>query len=587
MRYRLLVPNDQLPNAEVDITDRVVRELPRFQELAFELDRVTTPSAGVVTCDNSDGFFEIGEIFLGEITDYIVRVDDENPDGSFTDIFIGIVDDIEYQGNSANIKVKSIVSELIQASVPASAIDLTFTGAPAQFAIELFVNQFTLPGLFFDTAGATALAAAEAGRGINIEVSIPASDRVPFSTLVQELYKVTGLYIYSERGVIRTTRLGAFGGSETEDARFDEEFIISGKTKKRRPILWQKTRWVVPGLNQVVTQLTSKIALGATVDLTTGVSDRELLVRIGPTTRSVALGNSAATPVQDIVDAINADFFPVLVDPAALIPGSFIQITSPPGEDIEVDAGPSAAADAFPIVWDTSPPPDISPAGIVDATYERTMADAFIQDGDAILSKFREKSVETDGLGGKIKHSTEISATESMNDLLGWRGFPRYDIETEVDVLAPIQRAVIEATPLYAIVALEWETGFARGVLVEKVLGEDKAKLRIYSIAEPKERHPGLLVHPEVINRNAFVTIRSHFKLKIEGFLQGDAPQEYLTGNAQSTILINNGGQRPFYYRLVSTDSDCTSPDRLHQVDHVLDSVAGFICGVSTMGDSL
>lgn len=329
---------------------------------------------------------------------------------------------------------------------------------------EVFVNQFNLPGLFFDSLGAGALSGIEASRGIVLDVDIPATDKVAFSNFVQEMYKVAGIYTFSERGIMRVARLGFFSGDEPEDFRFDDGTVITGKTKKTRPLLWQKTSVTVPG---------------------------------------------------------------------------------PTGQ------------------------------------LNRIMSDEF-EEGEAIINTFREKAISSEGLGGKIKHQTDQSAIECMNDILGWRGFPRHEIATEVDILGIINRAVVEAAPLFSIGIVEWETGCAKGIMIEKKLKANTAALRFLTIEDPKQRHPGLVIHPVVRNEEGSVIIKSHARFVLEGFLEGDSPQEFITGQNLPAIILDNAAQRPFYYKITSEDPECSSPDRLHRVDS--DLTGCFIMGVSLMG---
>ena len=109
MKYFVQGP-DALDNIEIEISDRVEKGLTNLQELAFGLERTTTPSAGKLQCDNSDGFFERTEqtFFSEEITNYLLIVRDTRPDGVDIDVFVGLIDDLETWNQFLNARNLSV-----------------------------------------------------------------------------------------------------------------------------------------------------------------------------------------------------------------------------------------------------------------------------------------------------------------------------------------------------------------------------------------------------------------------------------------------------------------------------------------------
>lgn len=421
-QYILNHPDDH----DFDITQYVVKGISNISEIAFDIDKVTTPTAGDVVCDNTNGFFVQGRGFFNdEITNYIITISDEG-----LDLFVGILSDIEYVNNRATLKIASIITKIIQMNIPFDANPYSFTGTPAAAVKDILENQAVLPGLFIDNVGFDQLDTAEQNRNMEIQINIPANDKVSFSSLMQELYKMTGLYVFSQRGIIRGERIGGFS-TESFDYFWDSQHIIAEKTKHRRPIIWQKTRIVVPGIG-------------------------------GP--------------------------------------------------------------------------------------YARNMTDAFPVEGPSILDSFKEKTLESDGLGGKIQHSDQTSAIECMNDILGWRGFIRHEYTFNIDVINPFNRAALEAVPLFSKNKFESLTEIVTGVLIEKKLFEDRAELKILTIVEPITKHPALREYPEVQNTYSTGIITGK-EFDIEYFTDGGSVIVDKLTKVKIAILFDNPAQKNIFVR--------------------------------------
>ena len=454
-RYILNHPDD----IDVDITNFVQQGLQDITELAFEIERVTVPSSGDIRCDNTTGFFEFGQgFFNAEITRYILKVDDDG-----IDLFVGLVSDIVYSDNIASLKISSVINSVIQMAIPVGLIDYTFTGTPAAFLKDIFLNQAVLPGLFVDSIGFDALDIAEQARGIEIDVLILATEKENLSDIVQATYKLSGDYVFSQRGILNIQRVGNFTSLDP-DFIWTQDNIVAGSVKRRRPVNWQKTRVVVP---------------------------------------------------------------------------------------------------------------------TTSGTVARNMADVFIAEGPSILDEFKEKTLETDGLGGKIQHTSTASAIEAMNDLLGWRGFARWQLQVDIDTVDPVNRSILQSVPLFSKNRFEYRGGCFVGILVERKLQAEKASLLAYSLTDPLSDSPGLREHPNVINEQATVLFSSLQRFDIEYFLDGDASTTISIGPTLHAIIVDNRAQRALFARDRKSDSECGSNfSQWYKVEHQPPQ-APFIAGLN------
>lgn len=455
-QYILNHPDDH----DLDITQYVVKGISNISEIAFDIDKVTTPTAGDVVCDNTNGVFVSGQGFFNdETTNYVITISDEG-----LDLFVGILSDIEHVNNRATLKVASIINKIIQMNIPFDDNPYIFTGTPAAAVKDILENQAKLPGLFIDNIGFDQLDTAEQNRNIEIQINIPAAEKVSFSSLLQEIYKITGLYVFSQRGIIRGERIGAFS-VESFDYFWDSSQIIAEKTKHRRPIIWQKTRFVVPGIG-------------------------------GP--------------------------------------------------------------------------------------YARNMTDAFPIEGPSILASFKEKTIESDGLGGKIQHSTETSAIECMNDLLGWRGFVRHEYTFNIDVINPFNKAALEAVPLLSKNKFESINEIVNGVLIEKKLFEDRAELKILTIVDPISKHPALREYPEV--KNTYSTgIITGKEFNIEYMIEGGAIVVDKLTKVIKSIIFDNPAQKNIFVRSKKLYENNFS--QWVMLEH--EQVSDFIMGVHPIGHTI
>lgn len=428
--YRILHPDPTTPDFIID--DLVQRGISSLSEIGFGLDRVTNPSAADIQVDNTEGQFEPGRgFFQDEITGYTVFIQREG-----LTPFVGLVDDIEYKGSSATLKVRSVLGQIIQANIPQEdRPDIVLSGTPSFVMKTVIIDELNLPNLFVDSLAFDNLSVAEDERNIEISVNIPASEKVPFSSFVQEFYKVTGLYLYSENGILKPVRLGGFTNPDGVDFVFGEDFVISDSVTRRRPLLWQKTRVVVPG---------------------------------------------------------------------------------PSGQ------------------------------------LARNMSDEY-QEGPSLLAKFREKTLESDGLQGKIKHATVESGVEAMNDILGWRGFPRYELRFQADLINENNAGQVESLSLFSRVRVEYATGSINGIIVEKKLQESRAELTLYSIKDPEISHPGLCLLPIAINKHGVVVFAGKFDYEVEYFLEGDSPSTVTLSQTDFFKVIDNRSQRVLYFRVLES----------------------------------
>lgn len=371
----------------LDITADVLKGVAFLTETAFDLNKVTTPSDSNIVLDNTKGKYDLFTGFFSEeITSYIMTMSEKQNDVDIV-MFVGLLSDIEYKDTRATLDVTSVIRNIINMDIPRPDFgNYSFTGTPSDFIQDILTNQAVLPGLFINTVIFTRMAEVELELGIEIIVDIQNTDKVSLADIIQEVYKLTGLYVYSQNGVMTVFRLGDLPQvtAENYDFLWLPNQIIADKSKLTRPLEWQKTRWIV-----------------------------------------------------------------------------------------ESTAGKVA----------------------------RNMND-FFNDGASILAQFKEKKVEADGLDGKIKHTSVDSAIASLNQLLGWRGFPRYQFSTVVDTIDRENKAQIQAVPLFSINRFEWLGGCITGILIDKQITETEGRLTILSIVDPIMKNPYNVLYPYVTNVN-------------------------------------------------------------------------------------
>lgn len=128
----------------------------------------------------------------------------------------------------------------------------------------------------------------------------------------------------------------------------------------------------------------------------------------------------------------------------------------------------------------------------------KTMADFFDVEGESIMDEFREKTIESDGLSGKLIHATLASAEVGLQDVLSWRGRPRWDFEFEVDAIGHDVRGMAQSVPLLSRVRLLWGGGCAQLAVVEKTTNDQKTTLKCKSLAAPTFIHPAKRLLPVV-----------------------------------------------------------------------------------------
>lgn len=394
MKYILISPD----NKKHDITDSVKRGMQNIHEIAFDLESSVLPSSIDVEVDNTEGNFDpVDGLINKEITEYILQIKENEQT-----VFVGIITDVEFCEFNATLKVRSVVQFLANASIG----NLKMTGTPAEIVKTVLLKNLTLPGLFVDTINFDNVSAAEKDRKIEIVVKISAKDSISLASFLQEVNKVTGLYIYSQNGILTCLRYGEYSKLVGFDYFFSAE-VVAGKTKRSRPILWQKTRVLVPYYNGT-----------------------------------------------EIIKAA------------------------------------------------------------------KNMADYFGVVGQSIIEKNREKILETDGLAGKLYHSNIISAETCLRDLLGWRGFPRWKISFEVDVIDQINRSKLIEIPLFSRTLYADQFGFFVGGLIEKKIYESKAELTLMSISNPEFHHPAKILFPGIKNylkeNGAFLEIINNSKKNFE-----------------------------------------------------------------------
>ena len=443
--YELIHPD----GPTLDIADRVIQGQNRASniiELAFEIDRTTTPSAADVRCNNFDGFFEQFQgFFQGEITEYIVNIKEDN-----ISTFLAFISDIEYKDPIAILKLRSITADVLTMAIPEGLVDFVKTGTPAEIVQEILTNQAKIPSLFFDALQFESVAQEERNRGIEIAVNIPANDKVNLSEIIQEIYKMTGLYVYSQRGLLKAERAGNFN-TDGFEYLFGIDDIIAGSVKRRRPVLAQKTRAVVP-----------------------------------TTTGPVAKNMSFHFPTQ----------------------------------------------------------------------------------GPTLIERFREKTIEADGLDGKILHTSTASAEEATNDILGFRGFVRYEFTFEVNISSVLKRAGVQAVPLFSVLKIEHLGGTVSGVVVEKKILKEKAQFKMLSITDPISNNPALLRFPEMVNSCGQVIIWSIHSFKLEYHLGDDAPAIAEINQVEPYLILDNRSQRALFIRVIEYRGRVVPAPNWFRLDH-------------------
>ena len=453
-------PTSNEPNLFLDITNDVQKGVAYLTETAFDLNRVTTPSDANIVVNNVDNKYSKDVVFNREYTEYILTISENN-----IILFVGIVFDVQQSQKQATIKTTSVIRQIVDMNVPYNNGNINFTGTPADFVKYILQFQAILPSLFIDSDNLDAMSQIEQAAGIEIVVDIPATDKVQLSDLLQQLYKITGLYVFSENGLLRVARLSNFAGinQDNYDYIWVRNQTISSKTKLSRPIEWQKTRVVVP--------------------FNDGLVARNMF-----------------------------DYFP---------------------------------------------------------------------EGESILAQFKEKTIESDGIGFKLQHTTLASAIECMQQILGWRGFPRYQLDINISTVERDNKAKIQAVPLYSVSKIEFENGCMLGILFNKQITETDGKLSFLSIRDPSTF--GEILFPYVKNVNGKVFIYASIATVIEYSL-GDVTGTVNTSDLNKNITILNPSLKSFNYRIRQNGFCQSSFSDWFSIDSEIQS---FIIGANKIGQKI
>lgn len=457
---------DQEPFS-LDITPDVIRGVSYLTETAFDLNKITTPSDADITLNNVEGRYDLFTGFFNqEITDYIITMSSKQNDVDVV-MFTGLISDIQYTDGKAVLKCTSVIRNIINMNIPRPDVGpYSFTGTPSGFIKDILDNQAILPGLFIDDASFFNMNNVEIDLGLNIEVNISDTDKITLADAIQETYKITGLYTYSENGLMKVARLGDFPQVTAENYSYlwNQNQIISDKSRLTRPLEWQKTRWIVPG------------------------------------------------PLAQLARNMN-DYFP---------------------------------------------------------------------EGESILNRFQEKTVETDGLDGRIKHTSNASGIEAMNQLLGWRGFPRYQFTTKVDTIDRENKAQLQAVPLFSINRFEHNGGCFTGVIINKTITETDGELTALSIVDPTISNPYNLIFPTVVNANGKIVISAQTSMKVTYEYGNNSGELLFPDNLQ--YILENPNLDSIKIRVDSVDSSCGALSGVFQVDAELKS---FIVSLSKVGQTI
>jgi hypothetical protein len=240
-----------------------------------------------------------------------------------------------------------------------------------------------------------------------------------------------------------------------------------------------------------------------------------------------------------------------------------------------------------PVLWQKTKVSALYWDGAEPQKLTKTMIDYFDVIGESIMEEFQEKSIDSDGLRGWLVHANQNSAEAGLQDVLSWRGFPRYQFEFETDALGLDVRNQAQAIPLLARVRLMWSGGCAQIVITEKTTSEHKAVIKGLSLNDPVFVHPALRRYPAVRQdggHTLFINNTGH-DLDIEYRIGDAGAKTRTTIGAGETLDLENYSYQPVIYRVFEglPCGELPSAERTFAPD-----ITGhFILGVSFLGDTI
>ena len=228
--------------------------------------------------------------------------------------------------------------------------------------------------------------------------------------------------------------------------------------------------------------------------------------------------------------------------------------------------------------WDGSAAVDIT----------KTMPDYFDVIGDTIMENFREKVIETDGIGGWLIHANLTSANAGLQDVLGWRGFPRWQFEFEVDAIGEDVRSKAQGIPLLSKIRLLWSGGCTKLALIEKTVNDQKATIKGMSLSDPTFIHPARRKFPVVTQVWDTIEFFNNTGADMKLYWRYESDETFttalLTNDTTVTISAGDGTDQIIYY--VTEGLPCGElPSEIRTFTP--EPVAHFILGTSMLGDQI
>lgn len=242
---------------------------------------------------------------------------------------------------------------------------------------------------------------------------------------------------------------------------------------------------------------------------------------------------------------------------------------------------------ARPVLWQKTKAVARYWNGSAAAQVSRTMADFFDTEGDTIMENFRDKVIESDGLGDRLIHNTLSSANAGLQDVLAWRGRPRWDFEFEVDAIAEDSRNRAQGIPLLSRARLIWDGGCVQLAIVEKNMNDQKSVFKGKSLLAPTFIHPAKRLLP-VISQTLTGTQwlnNTPFNLLLYYMLDGDTAFTKVTINAGDLFIVANPSLLDVTWK-ISWGLPCGEiPSEVFTFTPVMP--AGFFLGINSLGDTL
>lgn len=194
------------------------------------------------------------------------------------------------------------------------------------------------------------------------------------------------------------------------------------------------------------------------------------------------------------------------------------------------------------VYWDGSAPQKIS----------KTMADFFDVEGESIMDEFREKEIESDGLGDKLMHANLTSANAGLQEILGWRGRPRWQFEFEVDAIDQDIRGIAQSVPLLSRARLIWSGGCAQIVVVEKTTNDQKSIIKGLSLSKPVFVHPAKRLLPVVTQDVDEVTFNNNTPLNMVVYFKAEGAEAFSRHElpAGDTLVLGLETFDPFIWKV-------------------------------------